>query len=50
MIILMILSSSYYNAPEILLGLHRLTYAVDVWSFAVTWLQLVGVEICERVC
>lgn len=40
---------SYYNAPEILLGVHKLTYAVDIWSLAITWLRILGVELCDPV-
>lgn len=40
---------SYYNAPEILLGVRKLTYAVDVWSLAITWLHILGVKLCDPV-
>ena len=36
---------SYYNAPEVLLSTETLTFACDVWSFAMTWLRLLGVTI-----
>lgn len=40
---------SYYNAPEILLGLPEITCSVDVWSLALTWLRLLGVQISPSV-
>lgn len=46
-IILFPLLIRYYNAPEIILGIRKLTYAVDVWSFAITWLRIMGIWICE---
>ena len=39
----------YYNAPEILLGLREITYEADVWSFALTWLRLLGIQITTAV-
>ena len=38
-----------FNAPEILLGLKRVSYSADMWSFAVTWLRLLGVIIDKEV-
>lgn len=43
------IDSSYYNAPEILLGLPEITFSVDVWSLALTWLRLLGVQISPSV-
>ncbi len=41
--------SRSFNAPEILLGLKRVSYSADMWSFAVTWLRLLGVTIDKEV-
>ncbi|KAK8825221.1 hypothetical protein WA556_006509 [Blastocystis sp. ATCC 50177/Nand II] len=43
------ISTVYYNAPEILLGLPEITCSVDVWSLALTWLRLLGVQISPSV-
>ena len=40
---------SYYNAPEILLGLPEISCCVDVWSLALTWLRLLGIQITSSV-